>query len=119
MKIVFASKNNQGLRSTLCNDLGRCPYYTVVDLDGDRLRNIKIVTNQYLESNISSLVPVFINSLGARVIIASGMKPQVLDLFKQFGIEAVTTGAESTLKDILLGYLRGEIKGAFAFDPHH
>jgi len=119
MKIAFASKDKRGLRGTLCTEFGRCPYYTVVEMDGDKVRNIKIVTNQYLDSDVSGMVPVFINSLGARVIIAGGMKPQVLELFKQFGIEAVATGAESTLKDILMGYLRGEIKRAFAFERHH
>ena len=111
MKIAFASEDDQGLRATLCTDLGRCPYYTVVDLDGDKVWDVKILSNPYQTSQAPGMVPVFVKSQGAQVIIAGGMKPQVVELFDEFEIEVVTTRAQSTLKDILMAYLRGEIKG--------
>ena len=119
MKIAFASEDDQGLRGTLCTDFGRCPYYTLVEMDGDKVRNIKTVTNQYLNSDVSSMVPVFVKSLGARVIIAGGMKPQVVELFDQFEIEVVTTGPQGSLEDILFAYLRGDIEGALGCEHHH
>lgn len=108
MKIALASEDNQGLGGILCTNCGRCPYYTLVDLDGDRLRHIETVTNQYLESN-ASMIPMFIRSQGARVIIGGGMEARVIELFEQFGIEVVSTRTHGKLKDILLAYLRGEI----------
>jgi len=119
MRIAFASEDNQGLKGSLSAHFGRCPYYTLVDVDGDKVLDINVVTNPYFNSHVPGAVPEFIKSQGAQVIITGGMGPRAIGLFEQIGIEAVTTGAQGTLEDILLAYLRGEIKGAFGCEHHH
>jgi predicted Fe-Mo cluster-binding NifX family protein len=52
-------------------------------------------------------------------MIAGGMGPRALEIFNQFGIEAITTGAQGTLEEILNAYLRGEISGATGCEHHH
>ena len=54
--------------------------------------------------------------------LRSRLAPTLLDLlelFNQFGIEAITTGIQGTLEDILNAYLRGEISGATGCEHHH
>lgn len=119
MRIVFASEDNQGLSGSLSAHFGRCPYYTVVDVDGDQVLDIKVVENPYFNSHVPGAVPEFIKSQGAQVIIAGGMGPRAIALFEQIGIEAVTTGAQGRFDNILLAYLRGEIKGALGCKHHH
>ncbi len=118
MRIAFASEDNQGLKGSLSAHFGRCPYYTLVDLDGNKVLDIKVVANPYFNSHVPGAVPEFIKSQGAQVIIAGGMGPRAIDLFNQFGIEAVTTGAQGPLEDILTAYLRGDIKGAWGCEHH-
>lgn len=109
MKIAFASMDDQGLCGTLGNDLVSCPYFTFVDLDGDKVWDIEIVNNHYSGGNVSDMLPIFIKSHAARVIIAGGMDQRTIERFKQFGVEAVSSRTQGTLKDVLLSYLRGEI----------
>ena len=119
MRIAFASEDNQGLEGVLSAHFGRCPYYTLVDIDGDSVSDVTIVANPYFTSHVPGAVPEFIKSQGAHVMIAGGMGPRALDIFNEFGIEAITTGGQETLQDILSAYLRGEIKGAAGCEHHH
>jgi predicted Fe-Mo cluster-binding NifX family protein len=117
-RIAFASNDNQGLQGSLSAHFGRCPYYTLVDIDGDRVSEVNIVENPYYDNHIPGAVPEFIKSKNAHVMIAGGMGPRAIDLFNQFGIEAVTTGAQGIIDDILSAYLRGEIQGALGCEEH-
>ncbi len=121
MRIAFASDDNQGVEGFLSAHFGRCPYYTLVDIegDGDKVLDVKVVANPYFNSHVPGAVPEFIKSQGAQVMIAGGMGPRAIGLFEQIGIEAITTGAQGTLEEILLAYLRGEIKGALSCAQHH
>ena len=119
MRIAFASEDDQGLKGSLSAHFGRCPYYTLVDVDGESLAEIQVVANPFFNSHVPGAVPEFIKSQGAHVIIAGGMGPRAIELFNQFEIEVVTTGPQGTLEDILLAYLRGDIKGALGCEHHH
>jgi predicted Fe-Mo cluster-binding NifX family protein len=119
MKIVFASEDNQGLKGSLSAHFGRCPYYTMVEVEGDKVLGTKVIANPYFTNHVPGVVPQFINEQGARVMIAGGMGPRAIELFNQFGIEAITTGMHSSLEDILNAYLRGEINGATGCEHHH
>jgi predicted Fe-Mo cluster-binding NifX family protein len=120
MKIAFASEDNQGLKGFLSAHFGRCPYYTIVDVEDKTISNVQIVDNPYFNSHAPpGVVPQFIKEQGAQVMIAGGMGPRALDHFNQFGIEAITTGAQGNLEETLHAYLRGEISGAAGCGHHH
>jgi predicted Fe-Mo cluster-binding NifX family protein len=55
-------------------------------------------------------MPRFIRDLGVDVIIAGGMGPRAIEMFRDFGI-AVATGAVGTVEGALGTYLRGEGRG--------
>jgi predicted Fe-Mo cluster-binding NifX family protein len=40
MKIAFASEDNQGLQGTLSAHFGRCPYYTIVDVEDNAVSSL-------------------------------------------------------------------------------
>ncbi|MEJ2068578.1 MAG: NifB/NifX family molybdenum-iron cluster-binding protein [Deltaproteobacteria bacterium] len=119
MKIVFASEDNQGLKGSLSAHFGRCPFYTIVNVEDKAVSNVQVIDNPYFSNHVPGAVPQFINEQGAQVMIAGGMGPRALELFNQFGIEAITTGMHGSLENILNAYLRGEISGATGCEHHH
>ena len=119
MKIAFASEDNQGLKGSLSAHFGRCPYYTIVDVEDKTVSNEQVIDNPYFTSHVPGVVPQSIKEQGAQVMIAGGMGPRAIELFNQLGIEAITTGSQGTLEDILNAYLRGEISGAAGCEHHH
>ena len=109
-RIALACEDNQGLDSQISQHFGRCPYYLILDVDGDEIKNAETVSNPYYNNHIPGMVPQFINQQGANVMIAGGMGPRAIDMFGSLGIEVVT-GAIGNTGNVLQAYLRGEING--------
>ena len=49
MIIAFASKNHLGLNSDLGRNIAQSVYFTVVEVDGDKLRKVTNVENVFFE----------------------------------------------------------------------
>ncbi len=121
MRIAMACEDDLGLKGHLSPHFGRCPFYTLVEVEDGEVRRVEVVKNPHYMAHAPGVVPEFIRSLGADVIIAGGMGRRAIDMFARFGIEAVTTGASAPLEEVLVGYLEGRIRGAESCrdDDHH
>ena len=111
MRIAVSADNKQGLDSVVSPHFGRCPYYVLVDVDGDNVAEVREVDNPYYGNHQPGQVPGFIASLGANVMLAGGMGGRAITFFEQYGIEGVT-GAYGTVRQSLERYLGGQLKGA-------
>lgn len=116
-KIALASDNDSGLEGWVSAHFGRCPFYTFVNVDGDRIVGSEVVKNPYYPNHQAGVIPQFIHSQKANVMIAGGMGPRAIDFFHQFGID-VATGVEGKVKDVVEAYLRGEVQGVIACEHH-
>jgi len=120
MKIIaLASEDERMLDGELAAHFGRCPHYTLASVDGTTVKEVKAVTNPHFGNHQPGVMPEFIRSIGANVIIAGGMGPRAIDLFGEMGIEVVT-GYAGRVGDILGAYLDGKISGSApcAHDHH-
>ena len=112
MRIAVATDDARGLNAVLSYHFGRCPYYTLVDVEGKEIRGARSVANPfYAEHGQPGQVPSFIHSQGAQVIIAGGMGYRAMQFFQDFGIEPVT-GVSGKVKDVVEAYLEKRIGGA-------
>jgi predicted Fe-Mo cluster-binding NifX family protein len=109
-RIALACEDNQGLNGQISQHFGRCPYYLILDIEGDEILKTDNITNPYYNNHTPGKVPQFINEQGANVMIAGGMGPRAIDMCTNLGIEVVT-GAMGNIGNILQAYLRGEISG--------
>jgi predicted Fe-Mo cluster-binding NifX family protein len=109
-KIALACEDNQGLSGQMSQHFGRCPYYLIVDVEGDEIKKTDSVNNPYYNNHVPGMVPQFINERGVDVMIAGGMGPRAIDMFTNLGMEVVT-GAIGNVGNVLQAYLRGEISG--------
>lgn len=113
-RIAVAAEDDGGLEANVSAHFGRCPYYTMVDVEGDKIAlSYKVENPFYGAHGNPGQVPSFIRDQGAHVIIAGGMGQRAVGFFDQFGIEAVT-GAAGKVEAVVEAYLKGALKG---YDP--
>jgi len=112
MRIAVAANDNLGLDGVVSAHFGRCPYYTLADVESWKVQDIKVVDNPFYGSHgQQGEVPSFIHRQGASVIIAGGMGTRAIGYFNQFGIEVVT-GAVGKIEDAVNSYLAGKLSGS-------
>jgi len=114
-KIAIAVLDANGLDAQVSPHFGRCPYFALVETEGQEVRAVETVANPYYPNHEPGEVPAFIHSLGAQVMLAGGMGGRAVAFFQQYGI-AAATGAGSTVRATLSRYLGGELQGAAPCD---
>ena len=110
-RVALSADDRNGLDSIIGPHFGRCPYYVIVDLDGQEVRSITEIENPYFRSHEPGQVPRFIQQQNVDVMLTGGMGGRAIMLFEQFGIEPVT-GARGTVRATLEAYLGGSLTGA-------
>lgn len=111
MRIAVSAETNQGLESQVAHHFGRCPFFALVEVEGDQIESVRIIDNPFYAAHQPGQVPGFIKEQEADVMLSGGMGGRAIQFFTQFGIEAAT-GATGTVQEAVLCYLEGKIKGA-------
>ena len=110
-RIAVAAEDNQGMEANVSAHFGRCPYYTMVEVEENKMiLSYKVENPFYGAHGDAGQVPTFIRDQGAGVIISGGMGQRAVGFFNQFGIEVIT-GAAGKVKDVIEAYLSGNLKG--------
>jgi predicted Fe-Mo cluster-binding NifX family protein len=111
MRVAISADNGNGLDSVVSPHFGRCPYFVLVDLEGQEVKAVQVISNPYYGSHQPGQVPGFIHSHGANVMLTGGMGRRAIMFFQEYGIEAAT-GASGTVRHTLEQYLGGVLQGA-------
>ncbi len=111
MRIAVSADDNNGLDSVVSPHFGRCAYYVLADLEGREVKQVNTIANPYYGQHAPGVVPDFIHSQGADVMLTGGMGGRAIAFFEQYGVQAVT-GASGTVHRALEQYLGGELQGA-------
>ena len=115
MRIAFASEG-EGLESELSNHFGRCPKYVFVELEGKDVKQVETKQNPFYNGHEPGVVPEFIASEKADVIIAGGMGPRAIDWFEQLGVKPITAPVKP-IKE-LEDYTNGKLTKAAPCNDH-
>ena len=110
-RIAVSVDDSNGLDSVVSPHFGRCPYYILVDLDDQEVKQVNAVANPNYGRHAPGTVPTFIQDQGADVMLAGGMGRRAIALFQQYGIQSAT-GAAGSVRHALEQYLGGELQGA-------
>jgi len=86
---------------------GRCPAYTLADLNGGAFSNRTELTNPGHEPG---RIPAFLHEHSVEVIIAGGMGQRAQGFFNQMGIEQIV-GITGTVDEVLSACLNGTLAG--------
>ena len=118
-RIALAIENSQGLDGPIATHFGRCVEFIIVEVNDDgKVANAERVENPLTGHHGSACqIPQYVKQFNINTMIAGGMGAKAIALFDSFGIEVVT-GASGLAKDVLVGYLGGEIKGVEQCKQH-
>jgi len=109
MIIAFASDDNRGIDGILAYHFGRCPYFTFVEVVDNDIKNVTVENNPYADSHEPGVVPEYIHSKGAEMIVAGGMGPRAQEWFSQLGVRPVV-GGYGRIKDIVEQIIQGPVR---------
>jgi predicted Fe-Mo cluster-binding NifX family protein len=122
MRIAISAANNNGLDSSVSEHFGRCPYFIIVEVEGQEVTGVSAVDNPYYGNHAPGQVPAFINSQGVQVMLTGGMGGRAVGFFQQYNVEPVG-GASGTVRQALQSYLGGDLRGvepcAGEHEHHH
>lgn len=110
MRIAVSTETNAGLDAPVAGHFGRCPFFTLIDLEGDQVQAVQVVANPFFPAHEPGQVPAFIQSQSANVMLAGGMGGRAAALFEQYGIQPVT-GATGTVRQALECFQGGDLGG--------
>jgi predicted Fe-Mo cluster-binding NifX family protein len=116
--IAVAAADESGLDGQVAGHFGRCPAYVVVRAVGGEIESARVVRNPHFETHEPGQVPRFIQGLGVEAILAGGMGRRAVSLFETMGID-VASGLIGSVRDVVGGYLRGELSGTVPCGQDH
>lgn len=110
MKISVATEGNH-----VSGHFGHCEGFTMYEVQEG-----KVVNKEFVKSpgHKPGFLPVFLNDLGANVIVAGGMGETAQELFKENGIEVVV-GASGVCDEIVDKFINGEVKSTGSVCREH
>lgn len=113
MKIIVAT-NKGGLEDGVSPVLGRCQTFTIVEVEGNEIKNVEITPNQFASAVHGAGIQAgqWIVSQKAKAVIAGNFGPNVTVILQQAGVEMVV--AQGKVKDVVEKYLKGELRGNIA-----
>ncbi|MBC7128121.1 MAG: dinitrogenase iron-molybdenum cofactor [Thermoplasmatales archaeon] len=90
MKILIAT-NAGGLEDNVSPVFGRSPTYTIVEVEGKEIKNVRVIPNQFASAIHGAGVQAgqLAVSEGAKVAIAGNFGPNVANILRSAGIEMV------------------------------
>jgi len=110
MRIAVSTETNAGLDAPVAGHFGRCPFFTLIDLEGEQIQATQVVANPYFLAHEPGQVPQFVHDQNVNVMLTGGMGGRAVAFFEQYGIQPVT-GASGTVRQALECFQRGDLGG--------
>ena len=117
MRIAVSSADGRGLEGRVSPHFGRCPYFTMVEVNDGVIEQVSVVTNPHYENHQPGQVPSFVKAQGAAMIVAGGMGRRAIMMFEQLSLGAYT-GAQSTVGEAVEAALDGRLDEAVPCPGH-
>ncbi len=116
--VAVATDDDKVLNGEVSMHFGRCRYYTLVEVEADRIGDARCVENPHYDNHQPGVMPAYIHGLGADVILAGGMGPKAVNMFHGFGMD-VATGAVGQVGKVVEAYLKGLVSGIVPCNHDH
>ncbi|MCD4691145.1 ATPase [bacterium] len=97
--------------------LGHCREFMLFDVDPEAC-TIEGSSLEVPPAHEPGVLPAWLLSLGAQVVIAGGMGQMAQQLFAKDGIDVLVGVGEAPAESIVLAYLNGEIKSGSNLCDH-
>jgi len=114
MRIAIPANGNS-LDAYVYEHFGRAPYYIIIDVDNNEIKNVEVIQNPAIHEHAPGQIPSLLASKGVNILIARGVGPRAQMFFQQLGIQVIT-GAFGRIREVIDAFLRGELK-SMPYEP--
>ena len=101
MKLAISTNNGK-----VAQHFGRCPQYTIVEIEDDQVKSKKVVDNP---GHAPGALPKYLDSKDCDLIIAGGMGRRAQNFFKEFGIDWII-GVQGDVDQVIEDYINGSLE---------
>jgi len=111
VKIAVATTQG-GLEDVVSPVFGRCPTFTLVDVENGKVVSHEVVQNPYLSAMGGAGIQAaqLVISKGAQAILAGAFGPNATNVFSQGGVQTIP--AQGTVKEKVLEFAAGRLAPA-------
>ena len=106
-KVGVASQGPGGLDDTVSPIFGRCPSFTLVEVENKAIKGVNILPNQYVSapSGVGIAVVQMLANEGVRYLLAGRFGPNVSAVASQFGIQVIMVPPGTKIRDAIKQYV--------------
>ncbi len=108
IRVAIPSDCENGLTSSRSGHFGKCAFYTLVDIAGDKVVAVQSMKNGGHVVGGCSVPVTLLKGWGVHKVVVSGIGGRPLMGFREEGIE-VYSGQGNTVQETIDAYLQGEI----------
>ncbi len=109
MIVAIPVEEDRGPDSEVARHFGRARYFAFVEVEEGSVKGVVVKGNPRRGEHSPGELPAFVRDNGASVVIAYGMGPRAIELFRSYGLEVVT-GATGKVVDVVTAYVNGRLK---------
>ena len=113
-RVAVPSMHPGGLHALSSGHFGHCDFFTIVDVEGSKMKEVGAVRNEHVDGSCMSPVNL-LKSHGVQAVLVSGIGIRPLTFFRQSGIE-VYAGAVGTVEFAVSEFINGNLKRASEAD---
>ncbi|MBC7334209.1 MAG: NifB/NifX family molybdenum-iron cluster-binding protein [Actinobacteria bacterium] len=102
MKIAIATDGNY-----VSSHFGRCPLFTIVEIQNNKEISREVIKNP---GHHPGYLPQYLAKIGVDYVVAGGMGPRAVDLFRQLNIEPIL-GIDGMVESVVEKLVKGTLEG--------
>lgn len=106
-KVGVANQGRGGLDDIVSPIFGRAPSFTIVEIEGKKIKNVKVLPNQLLSSpsGVGIAAAQMLANEGVKYILAGRLGPNASAVANQFGMQAITVPPGTKVIDAINQYV--------------
>jgi len=117
---IAVSASDKGLESSVDPRFGRCPYFIIVETEGNEIKSEEAIENTSTQAMRGAGIAAaqLVANKGVKAVISGNIGPNAFNVLSQTGIRIFTCPFGITVREAVKRYLKGELKETAAtVDP--